>query len=180
MSVLETYRSIHESWSWLVPSLLQFITNMINVNITSVCQVNCLFLDWLFTLHMLKYVLYLQHPCLPDCLIKVDLYFSLHFSPFSSPTPSFSFSSSAVSTMVPAVSQLFPKQRWTTPTLSVLATYATFSLSLSVGLCLSLSPPLSRLIFFFFFFLINSFPSFQIPLFQLLRGPSLFLSDSSS
>lgn len=170
MSFLETYRSIHESWSWLVPSLLQFITNMINVNITSVCQVNCLFLDWLFTLHMLKYLLYLQHPCLPDCLIKVDLYFSLHFSPFSSPTPSFSFSSSAVSTMVPAVSQLFPKQRWTTPTLSVLATYATFSLSLSLSVSACLSLPLLVVLFFFVFFFNKLFPFFSDPLVSAFKG----------
>jgi len=40
--------------------------------------------------------------------------------------------SSSVSTMVPAVSQLFPEQLWTTPTPSVLATHATLSLSLSL------------------------------------------------
>ena len=80
MSALETYTIIHECWM-LVFSLFQFITNMINVNITSVCQVKCLSLDWLFTLHMLKYLQYLQHLCLPDCLKSICT-FLFTFPPF--------------------------------------------------------------------------------------------------
>lgn len=114
-----------------VLSAFQFITNMINVNITSVCQVS-------LSLHTLgwggaKYSQSTRSPMGRTQPVYLTPSFSAHHS---HPVCSFSLlspPSSAVSFMVPAVSQLFSKKRclYSPPMLSLLCLTFSFWISLS-------------------------------------------------
>lgn len=129
---------------------------MINVNMTSVCQVSFT-LSWVTLCTCFSGIQCSIDPIIcklhiyitPMSLKLLHRYQFPHFPPFCSCF----FSPSAVSTMVPAVSQLFPKQRWTTPTLSVLATHATLPLFARFSLSATFS-------LFFFFFFTKLFPFF--------------------